>query len=105
MVIRDPDTLHALFTSPRMAEMIDFNKQLALYTQMGIQPSGGYHMIITAVEDKCHYLEVSVKNRLPGAGCVTTQALTFPHQLVTIPKPNGSKPILFKEGFSKDNCL
>ncbi|GFR81407.1 PrcB C-terminal [Elysia marginata] len=105
LAIRDPETLDALFNSAQLTEMIDFNTQLALYAQMGTQPSGGYHMTITAVEDKCHYLEVRVENRQPGADCVTTQALTFPHQLVTIPKSNGSKPILFKEAFSEKSCL
>jgi hypothetical protein len=104
-VIRDPDTLHAFSDNARMVGRIDFNTQLALYAHMGVQPSGGYRMTITAVEDKCHYLEVRVENQQPGAGCVTTQALTFPHQLVTIPKPSGPKPVLFKEVFSKESCL
>ncbi|WP_345196439.1 protease complex subunit PrcB family protein [Kistimonas scapharcae] len=105
LAIHDPDTLHTLFNSAKLIEKIDFNTQLALYAQMGTQPSGGYRMTIIAVEDKCHYLEVRVENRQPGADCVTTQALTFPHQLVTISKPNGSKPILFKEVFNKESCL
>ncbi len=105
LVIRHAETLNALSSSSQLAENIDFNTQVALYAQMGTQPSGGYHIHIIAVEDKCHYLEVRIENRQPGNGCLTTQALTFPHQLVTIPKSHDSKPILFKEVFSKESCL
>ncbi|OQX39309.1 MAG: hypothetical protein B0D91_01865 [Oceanospirillales bacterium LUC14_002_19_P2] len=105
LVIRTPEALNALPNSSKMAENIDFNTQVALYAQMGTQPSGGHHIHITAVLDKCHYLEVRVENQQPGAGCITTQALTFPHQLVTLPKPQKQKPIIFKEVFSKESCL
>ena len=105
VVIRNPETFNTLFKYSRMAENIDFNTQLALYAQMGTQTSGGYHINITAVEDKCDYLEVRIENRQPGIGCLSTQALSFPHQLVIIPKPHRTKPVLFKEVFNKENCL
>ncbi len=105
LVIRNAEMLNTLANNAKMAENIDFTTQVALYAQMGIQPSGGYHMRIAAIEDKCDYLEVRVENQQPGTSCLTTRAFTFPHQLATIPKPHDSKPILFKEVFSKENCL
>jgi hypothetical protein len=64
---------------------IDFDRAVVLALDMGRQASGGYRIAVDSVLRDDGVLTARVVEVEPGAGCVTTQAVTRPYQLVRVP--------------------
>jgi hypothetical protein len=80
---------------------VDFKKQMVLAVYMGPQNSGGHSIQILSVGEYDDRVEVTVKKRSPGTGCVVTQAITSPYQIVAVSKVD--KPVNFEiQNESKD---
>lgn len=82
--------------------MVDFSKNTLLALFSGEKPSGGYFITVEEVVDVGDRVVVRVKQASPGEDCVTTQALTYPHTFVAIPKTD--KPIEFESQTVVQNC-
>lgn len=74
------------------APAIDFDDAVVLALYMGRQPTGGYGIEVESVTRTESALVVDVVSVEPGPGCVTTQAVTRPYQVVRVPVEEG-KPI------------
>jgi hypothetical protein len=81
---------------------IDFDQSLVIGAFMGMQTTGGHGIAIDSVATHSDHVEVAVRSIIPGADCITTQAITYPYHLVRIAKPG--KPILFKETLEIRRC-
>lgn len=64
---------------------IDFSKEYVIGVFAGTKSSGGHAIEVTKVTDTGDIRTVAITLTAPGAGCVTTQALTQPYQLVRVP--------------------
>ncbi len=69
---------------------VDFSTHHVLGVFDGAHSSGGYDISIVSVTDTKHIREVVVRHGVPGEGCMTTQALTSPFELILVPKSDAS---------------
>ncbi len=67
------------------APAVDFSKYYVIGVFMGQKPTGGYDISVTSVTDAGTTRTVSVTLTKPAAGCATSQAITRPYQLLTVP--------------------
>lgn len=81
---------------------IDFTRNMVVAATMGSRGSGGYSIRIDPVYAADDALYVVVEERSPGAGCVTTAAITAPAAAVRIPRAGGS--VSFVERSETFNC-
>lgn len=65
---------------------IDFTRHEVLAVFDGERPTGGYAVLVSKVIDEPDARTVVITRLEPGEGCVTTQALTTPFQLVRVPR-------------------
>lgn len=80
------------------APVIDFSERVVVVAAMGTRPTGGYAIRIDRVSYAGDTLWVEVTSVTPGAGCMTTQALTAPVAAVSVERrPNVSARFLDRE--------
>ena len=73
---------------------VDFEKNVVLLVAMGEKTSGGHTIKITHLTEVNNNSIANVIATSPGKGCMTTESITYPFQIVQIEKTN--KPIEFK---------
>lgn len=108
MVIRDRETWFDVWkqihrpgptgdTYPTMLPMpeIDFSRAMLVVVTMGERPTGGYAIIVDGVHEHAKQIEIVVRSVSPGRGCIETQSLTQPVDIVQLPKREGS--IVFRD--------
>jgi uncharacterized protein (DUF885 family) len=66
---------------------VSFDTRAVVVAYQGRQSTGGYSVEITGIKRVGTVLAVSVNERRPASGDVTTQALTSPFVAVSIPRP------------------
>ncbi|HSH31816.1 MAG TPA: protease complex subunit PrcB family protein [Candidatus Saccharimonadales bacterium] len=93
--------IHAHITpTPPLLE-IDFKQNMVVAAVMGQRPTGGHSLKITGITETATGLVVHIRETLPGARCVTTQALANPYHLIQTKRSD--KPAEFKtETVSRD---
>lgn len=64
---------------------IDFSNEYVIGVFAGEKSSGGHAIAVEKVTDLGDTRTVAVTLGAPGPGCVTTQALTSPYQLIRVP--------------------
>jgi hypothetical protein len=64
---------------------IDFEKEYVIGVFAGQKSSGGHSIAVEDVSDEKALRYVSIVLTTPGSGCVSTQALTSPFQIITVP--------------------
>lgn len=69
---------------------IDFAHNIVVAATMGSRSNGGHTIEIDRVYAADDGLHVVVEERSPGAGCVTTAAITAPAAAQRIPRPGAS---------------
>lgn len=70
---------------------VDFTTGMLVVATMGTRPSGGYAIAVErAYEDAGGRVHAEVLEVSPGAGCVTTAALTAPVAVVRVPRRPGA---------------
>jgi hypothetical protein len=80
------------------APAIDFSERVVVVAAMGTRPTGGHAIRIDRVSYAGDTLWVEVTSVTPGAGCMTTQALTAPVAAVSVERrPNVSARFLDRE--------
>ena len=64
---------------------LDFTRETAIAVFMGERPTGGYAIHVDAVTRSDGGLLVDVVLQAPGPECMTTQAITQPYEMVSVP--------------------
>jgi hypothetical protein len=67
------------------APAVDFDKDYVIDVFAGEKSSGGYAIDVEGVSDENALRYVSILHTVPGTGCVTSQALQSPFQIITVP--------------------
>lgn len=68
------------------APLIDFSTREVLAVFDGTHSTGGYDISITAVAEKDGRQNVTIVHGVPGAKCLTSEAISSPFQIVSLPK-------------------
>ncbi len=80
----------------------DFSMNTLIAVFQGKEPSGGYSIEITKIIEVDKII-VTVMEKSPGLGCVTTTETTNPYHIIKI--PISIKPILFQTERKTVQCL
>lgn len=76
------------------APAIDFSRQTVVVAAMGTRATGGYVVRVEKAASQADHVVVQVVETSPSGGCPTTQAVTAPVDVVTVPRT--SQPIRFR---------
>ncbi|HWS53959.1 MAG TPA: DUF885 family protein [Pyrinomonadaceae bacterium] len=76
---------------------VNFDTRAVIVAHQGQQRSGGYGIEITGVKRVGTVLAVSVNERRPASGDITTQALTSPFVAVSVPRPSAGVSVRFED--------
>jgi hypothetical protein len=77
------------------APAVDFDHEMVILVAMGQRPTGGYSITVEGIYDADGRTFAEVRERSPGAGCITTQAFTQPIDAVRVPRRDGA--VIFVE--------
>ena len=66
--------------------IVDFTKNSVIVVTMGEQNSGGHSIKISSVSETDKAIIVNIEESKPGSTCITTSVMTYPFQLIEIPK-------------------
>ena len=69
---------------------IDFAQEMIVSAALGTRSSGGYDIVLAQAAEDAGVVQVEVVETSPGAGCLTTQALTQPVDLARMPRRDGT---------------
>jgi hypothetical protein len=69
---------------------IDFSKEYVIGVFAGQKSTGGNLIAVTSVTDAGNARTVAVTLTSPGTGCMVTQSLTNPYQIVAVPLSDAS---------------
>lgn len=75
-------------TPPPPIPKVDFTTSTVLALFAGERRTGGYQITITRILNDRGTLRVIAQETTPGQGCFVAQVLTYPYQMVQIPKLN-----------------
>ena len=64
---------------------IDFNREMVVVAGLGARPSGGYDIVIEAVEQDSAGIEVALRRASPAPGCPVAAVMTQPLDVARIP--------------------
>ena len=64
---------------------VDFDKDYVIAVFAGQKPTGGYALEVSQVVDSKDTRTIAMTLTSPGKGCIVTQALTNPYQIITLP--------------------
>jgi uncharacterized protein (DUF885 family) len=76
---------------------VSFDTRAVIVAYQGQQTTGGYSVEITAVNRIGTVLAVSLSERRPASGSLTTQVITSPFVAVSIPRPPSGASVRFAE--------
>jgi hypothetical protein len=104
-IITSTEQLRALWRlldTPSKVPTVDFEKSDVVAVFMGDQPTTGYDIKISAVEDS-EERTVFLSLAIPGTNCFAGQALTSPYQIIEVPKT--ALPMGHKDEENVTRCL
>jgi hypothetical protein len=76
---------------------VSFDTRAVVVAYQGQQRTGGYSIEITGIKRTGTVLAVTVSERRPASGSLTTQALTSPYVAVSIPRPPSGATVRFAD--------
>lgn len=76
---------------------VNFDTRAVVVAYQGQQPSGGYSVEVAAVKRVGTVLAMTVSERRPASGDITTQALTSPFVAVSVPRPPPGTTVSFED--------
>lgn len=107
-VIRDQRTWRAVWkrinpgpNNPRLPK-VNFAKEVLIVAALGQRSTGGYGIIVDKAYRIGKKAKIEVLSISPGKGCMLTQALTEPVDIVRIPRTN--LPVTFTETQRVHDC-
>jgi len=68
---------------------VNFSNQMVVAVYFGFYSTGGASVKINGVSINDYDMKVDVLQTLPGKNCVTTDVITYPFDMVVIPKYTG----------------
>jgi len=75
---------------------VDFAKEMVVGVFLGSKPTAGYGVTIVSAQEKDGVLHVEYRESRPRAGSYGAQVITFPYDLVAIPK-SAAKDVTFEK--------
>jgi hypothetical protein len=81
---------------------VDFDKQVVLVSALGVRPTGGFSIILSAAHWTSQGLEIDVVEQFPSAQCVLTMADSSAIDVATIVRTD--RPILFRRRRVETMC-
>ncbi len=81
----------------RAAPELNFTTQAVVVVFQGRRPTGGYAVALDGIRRDGTVLAVSVEERRPASGDITTQVVTSPFVAVTIPRPAAGTSVRFAQ--------
>ncbi|HRE42118.1 MAG TPA: protease complex subunit PrcB family protein [Ignavibacteria bacterium] len=81
---------------------INFENQMVVAVYFGFYSTGGASIKINGVSINDLNMKIDVLQTLPGPNCVTTDVITYPFDIVVIPKYKGE--IIYNFVDKKNNC-
>lgn len=85
----------------KASQPVNFNTHNVALLDMGLHLTGGYSINVSSIEQGEGYVRIHASSRAPGRNCITSQVLTSPFVLVTIPKQDD---VVFSENLEKVDC-
>ena len=76
---------------------VSFDTRAVVVAYQGQQATGGYSVEITGIRRTGTVLAVTVSERRPASGSLTTQALTSPFVAVSVPRPPSGASVRFAD--------
>ncbi len=70
--------------APSGRPRVDFARHMLVLVAAGERPTGGYAIRVSSVVRRDGRLVVRAQERTPGTGCITTQVLTAPYQVIRV---------------------
>jgi hypothetical protein len=92
VVVRTAEEFQALWKTHSTAPLpkVDFSKAMVVGVFLGMRPTAGYGVSITAVTKSAKGLVVEFREGVPEKGKMVAQLLTSPFHLVSIPRDDGA---------------
>jgi uncharacterized protein (DUF885 family) len=87
--------------SDRRIPELNFDTRSAIVVYQGIKPTGGWSILVNKLRRVGQNLIVSVREQKPGPGDITTDALTSPFVVVSIPRLPGGVTVAFEDNIIK----
>ncbi len=89
---------HQANVSPQPAlPAVDFSRDMVIAVVDRTEPSGGFRLEITDIEDAAGRLVVRVSKTIPGPDCIVTAVITQPFHLVRMAKSDLEPDLLISE--------
>lgn len=92
-VIRSPEGLaEAWARTDRSGEApeVDFDRDMVVAVFIGEYRTGGHSVRVREAEATEEGVRLAIRVEAPGSGCMVTQAITRPYQIVKLPRMEGS---------------
>jgi len=81
---------------------VDFARSEVIAVFDGTHSSGGYLVAVTGVEDAGGVRTIYILRQSPGEGCITTEAITSPFQLISVSRTKS--PVARDEAVGVRDC-
>ena len=108
LVLRDPaawqaawSRLHEGMVAPPLPA-VDFTREMVVLLALGERSSGGYQIRFDGITVAGANATVRFTITEPGTGCMTTQAMTAPVDIVRVPRAAGT--VRFEPTTARSNC-
>jgi PrcB C-terminal len=89
VIVRTAAEWDALWRShlpTRQAAAVDFSKEMVVGVFLGSRPTPGYGVTIVSASEEGNVLRVRYRETSPPSDAILAQVITFPYQIVAIPK-------------------
>ena len=74
--------------------VLNFESNMVLLTTMGEQNNGGFSIKVASITEHENNVMVIVEENIPDNNCMTTSVITYPYEIVEMPKT--IKKVVFK---------
>ena len=82
--------------------VVDFSKHNIIIVAQGMKNSGGYSVDIKSVNVTANNVIVNADFNKPGKNCIVTDVITYPYEVIKIPKVN--KMVLLNKKEITNDC-
>jgi len=84
------DALWRQHQTARPRGTIDFSKEMVVGVFLGSRPTAGYSVTIVSAAEQGGVLRVRYRETPPPADAITAQVITYPYQIVAIPRSSAA---------------
>ena len=110
VVVRDRDAwqatwnkMHERLAGPRPPlPTVDFSTEMVVVIALGVRSNSGFGVTITGASESDGVITVDALSTGPGPGCITAQVITYPIDVVRLPRRNSA--VYFRVGPGVTSC-